>query len=190
EDIAILRALPNMTVIAACDADEVARVVAATRDWPGPVYIRLAQGGDPVVSDPAHGYEIGKAILLRPPGDVLFVTTGVLTQRALGAAAALARQQIRAGVLHVHTVKPIDAEAVVAHARTVRLVVTAEEHRVDGGLGSAVLEVLADRLAGRLPVVRRLGLPDAFPEGYGDQEYLLSKYGLDERSLTRVATEL
>jgi transketolase len=183
DDIAILRALPNMTIIAPCDAEEIERVIVATCQWDGPVYIRLARGEDRVVSQAALGFEIGKAILLRPPGDVLFVTTGVMAQRALDAVAALDVRGIEAGVLHVHTVKPLDEDTLLLHAAGVNLVVTVEEHVRNGGFGSAVLECLSENLGPQSPTVVRMGLPDAFVEGYGSQEYLLAKYGLDASNL-------
>jgi transketolase len=189
EDIALLRALPNMTVVAPCDAEEVARVVNATRDWDRPVYIRLAQGGDEIVSDEAWGFELGRAILMREAHDVLFATTGVMTQRALAAAQRLAHDGVEAGVLHLHTVKPLDAEAVVENGRRARLVVTVEEHMRNGGLGSAVLEVLADALGSGMPAVVRLGVPDQFPEGYGTQDYLLAQLGLDPDGLAQVVRQ-
>src|SRR5499433_1937228 len=111
EDIAIMRALPNMTVVCPADADEAARLMEQTLDWPGPIYVRLAKGGDAIVSRAEHGFQIGRAILMRPPGDVLMVTTGIMLQRALAAADLLAAQGIRAGILHMHTVKPLDADA-------------------------------------------------------------------------------
>lgn len=183
EDIAIMRALPNMTVVAPADADEMRRLMTATLDPPGPIYIRLAKGGDAVVTRATDGFAIGRAIALRPPGDVAIVTTGVMAQRALAAADLLAAGGIACGVLHMHTVKPLDVEALVAAARGARLLVAAEEHSRVGGLGGAVLEALSDALPGTLPPVLRLGLPDAFAEGYGSQDGLLEKYGLHPAGL-------
>ena len=170
EDIAIMRALPNMTVVAVADAEEMRRLMWATLDWPHPIYIRLAKGGDPVVTSPEDGFTLGKAILKRAPGDVLLVSTGVMLGPCLDAADLLEARGITCGVLHMHTVKPIDADALVDLAGKVRLIVTVEEHILTGGLGSAVLETLSDRLPGRIPPLRRLGLPDAFPVKYGSQQ--------------------
>ena len=108
EDLAIMRALPNMTVVAPCDADEMRRFMRKTIDWPHPIYIRLAKGGDKIVSKDEHGFEIGKAILLREPGVGLFVTTGVMAQLALQAADRLTSEGFQCGVLNMHTVKPLD----------------------------------------------------------------------------------
>jgi transketolase len=178
EDIAIMRALPNMTVVCPADADEAARLMEETIDWPGPIYIRLAKGGDAIVSKAEHGFRIGRAILMRPPGEVLIVTTGVMLQRALAAADLLAADGVRAGILHMHTVKPLDADGLLQAIHGVRLVVSLEEHVPTGGLGSAVAETLIDRLGDGLPAMLRLSLPDRFMHNYGSQDSLLKKHGL------------
>jgi len=165
EDIAIMRSLPNMTVVAPVDKEEMARFVPQTLDIPGPVYIRLAKGGDPVVSRAENGFEIGKAIEMRAPGDILLVSTGVMTNRALDAAAALeAAGGLNCGVLHMHTVKPLDEAAVLDLAGRVGGIVTLEEHTLVGGLGSAVNDLLGDKLGRAAPPVLRLGIPDRFPD--------------------------
>jgi transketolase len=153
------------------------------------MYIRLAQGDAEIVSREDNGFAFGRAIPMRPGDDALLVTTGVMTQVALHAAEFLAAEGVQAGVLHVHTVKPLDQDALIAHAQRVPLVVTVEEHLLSGGFGSAVLEVLSDRMGGAMPVVVRAGLPDAFPTGYGDQTGALRRVGLDERGIAdRVLT--
>ena len=183
EDIAILRALPRMTVLAPCDADEMCRLMPATLDLPGPVYIRLAKGYDPVVSRPEHGFEIGKPILMRPLGRYLLIATGVMTTRALRAAEILAGEGMECGVLHVHTLKPLDESAVVELARQVDGVVTVEEHTLVGGLGSAIAELMSSRLPGRARPLVRLGIPDVFPENYGSQDDLLAHFGLQPEAI-------
>jgi transketolase len=183
EDIAIMRALPNMTVVCPADADEAARLMEQTLDWPGPIYIRLAKGGDAVVSRAEHGFQIGRAIMMRQPGDVLMVTTGIMLQRALAAADLLAVQGIRAGVLHMHTVKPLDIDTLLSAIRGIRLLVTLEEHVPSGGLGSAVAEALIDKLGQGLPAMLRLSLPDRFMHNYGSQDSLLKLHGLAPNSI-------
>jgi len=185
EDLAIMRALPNMTVTAVCDAEEMTRLMNASLDWPHPIYIRLAKGGDPVVSRPEKGFAIGKAIEMSEhagdaAGDVdaLLVATGVATTAALEASKNLAADGVRCRVLHVHTVKPLDTQAIVAAARAARLVVTAEEHSIVGGLGSAVLEALADT-GEPMPPVRRLGIRDEFAHNYGNQQKLMDMWGIN-----------
>lgn len=187
EDVAIMRSLPNMTVVSVCDADEMVRFMDQTLDWPGPIYIRLAKGYDPIVSKPELGFEIGKAIAMRLAAHgarrrALIVATGVATTRALAAADALAEDGIECTVLHMHTVKPLDAAAVLEHAADMPVVVTVEEHTVVGGLGSAVTDALVEHCAGggggRLPVIKRLGIPDVFAVKYGSQDQLMQMYGL------------
>jgi len=184
EDIAIMRALPNMTVVAVSDAAEMTRLMGQSLDWPGPLYIRLGKGGDRVISRPDDDFCIGRAILRRPPGAVLVVATGIATTQALEAADTLAAEGIACGVLHMHTVKPLDVAALRAQMDGVRLLVTVEEHTIVGGLGAAVLEALAD---GDLapPRIRRLGIPDAFVKDYGSQEHLLAGFGLDAAGIAR-----
>ena len=140
EDIAILRAIPNMTIVSPADADEMRRLMPLTVDHPGPVYIRVARGFDPIVTNDEGGFEIGKAISMAQGTDALIVTTGITLKIALEAADALAETGVSAAVLHCHTVKPLDTEAILDYAGPVKAIVTIEEHTVIGGLGSAVAE--------------------------------------------------
>lgn len=173
DDIALMRAIPNMAVVAPVDADEMGRLMDASLTWPGPLYIRFAKGGDPIVSRAGDGFAIGKAIGLREGGEVLLVGTGVMTNRALIAAELLAESGVEAGVLHVHTVKPLDEQAILERAGTVRLVVTVEEHSEIGGLGAAVVDLLGEHGA---PVAfMKLALPDAFVHAYGSQDHVLEE---------------
>ena len=184
EDIAAMRSLPGMTVVAPVDAEEMRRFMPHTLDYPGPIYIRLAKGYDEVVSREADGFEIGRAITLREPGEVLFVTTGVMAQRALASAEMLAGEDIKCGVLHMHTVKPLDAETLLQLAGEVKLVVTVEEHTLIGGLGGAVAELFADHeWTAPSPRLKRLGLPDCFLSDYGSQDSLLESCDLDPAAI-------
>ncbi len=190
EDIAILRALPNMTIIAPCDADEMRRLMTQILDWPHPIYIRLAKGGDKVVSTDEAGFEIGKAILLREPSEGLFVTTGVMTQLAIEAAEKLEFDEgVTCGVLHIHTVKPIDSEALMHWLPKVNAVVTVEEHTRIGGLGSAVLEFCSDEIPEQTAKITRIGIPDQFAEKYGSQNSLLEHWGITVDSLCETMLE-
>ena len=148
DDIALMRAIPNMTVIAPCDAEEMKRLMPQTVDIEGPVYIRLAKGGDTVVSLPDKPFKIGKAIEIRPGGDVLIITTGITLKMAIDAAKVLEKQRINCQVLHLHTLKPFDDKAVIAALSGKKLAVSIEEHTLIGGLGSAVSEVFAASGAG------------------------------------------
>ncbi|MBO6948136.1 MAG: transketolase [Rhodospirillales bacterium] len=177
EDIAITSTLPNMTIVAPSDADEMARFMPTTLDWPHPVYIRLGKGGDPLVTKGQEGFEIGKAVRLRDGADIEIISTGVMSGRAVDAAEALAVDGISAGVLHMPTVKPLDRDCVLA-AGGAKLIVTVEEHFKAGGLGSAVSDILIDNH--RMPEmgILRLGLEDSFPLNYGSQDELLDAFGL------------
>ena len=183
EDFAIMRALPNMTVVAPCDADEMRRFMAKTVDWPHPIYIRLAKGGDAIVSCEDNGFEIGKAIPLRKAGSGLFITTGVMTQLALQAADQLSNDGLSCGVLHMHTVKPLDHVALSDWLPKLKGVVTVEEHTRIGGLGSAVLEFCNDEMPEQAAKVARIGIPDQFADQYGSQRSLLAHWGITVDSL-------
>lgn len=187
EDMAILRALPNMAIVAPADELEMVRCMEASVDWQGPLYIRVGKGNEPIVTTPETPFSIGRALEMRPAGDVAFISTGIVTARALEAASLLADRGIAAGVTHMHTVKPLDREAVRRLAGQVRLIVTVEEHSCIGGLGSAVSDVITeDWLPARL---LRLSLPDAFPEGYGSNDHLMEKAGLHPRQIADAAAQ-
>ncbi len=190
DDVAIMRTIPNMAVVAVCDAEEMKRLVPQTVDWPGPMYIRLAKGGDPVVSSPARPFEVGRAIVMREGGDATVVSTGVTTQLALEAATTLSARGIEASVLHFHTLKPFDSDALLRYARQTQAVLTVEEHTVIGGLGSAAAEVIAEgNLAGQVKF-RRIGIPDLFPSGYGTQATLMAKYGITSAAVASAVESL
>ena len=186
EDLAILRALPNMTLVAPCDADEMKRLMASTLDWPHPIYIRLAKGGDAIVSQEKNGFTLGKSILMQKPDDGLFVTTGVMTQLALEACQKLNDYNLRCGVLHVHTVKPLDHESLAHWLPKIEGIVTVEEHTRIGGLGSAVLEFCNDEMPDQATKILRIGLPDRFADKYGNQNSLLSHWGINVEKLVKV----
>jgi len=186
EDIAIMRALPNMAVVAVCDAQEMQAFMNVSLGWPHPIYIRLAKGGDPVVSRKENGFAIGKAIPMRRARarrPVVLMATGVMTTNSLAAAELLEREGIDAAVLHIHTVKPLDEAAVLEHAAGAALVVTVEEGVGIGGLGSAVTDLLVEKLGTGLPAMRRIALPDAFPHHYGVQDDLFDMFGLTPRQI-------
>ncbi|MEG4645366.1 transketolase subunit B [Paracoccus pantotrophus] len=179
EDLAIFRGLPNMTVIDPCDADDIIGMVPQIAAHDGPVYSRLPRGKVPSVltrHKPDYRFQLGKAQVIREGKDVLIVSTGFMTMRALDAAEALARDGVDAAVLHVPTIKPLDTETILVEARKGgRLVVTAENHTVVGGLGEAVATTLLRN--GVTPAFRMIGLPDQFLEA-GALPTLHEMYGL------------
>jgi transketolase len=181
EDVALLRPLPGMTIVAPADAGEMVRLMEASLEVPGPLYVRIAKGNEPVVTRADDGFAIGRAILMRPAGEVLFVSTGAMTARTLRVAETLSAEGIEAGVLHAHTLKPFDDAGLLAAAAGARLIVTVEEHVRSGGLGSAVLESLSDAESA-LPVLR-LALPDRFSRDYGSQEHVLDVAGLSPAAI-------
>jgi transketolase len=191
DDFALMRVLPNMTVVAVSDAEEMERLMEQTLDWPDPIYIRLAKGGDKVISSAQNGFKIGKAIVLRKPvvaPSVLFVSTGPMSANTLSAAAILEAKGIESSVLHVHTVKPLDVETIIENVADVRLIVVVEEHSRIGGLGSAILEAVSDRRIS-LPTFIRLGLADEFAGHYGVQNDLLETNGLMPHQIAQKAEE-
>lgn len=190
DDFALMRVLPNMTVMAVSDAEEMRRLMEQSLDWPYPIYIRLAKGGDKIISKEENGFAIGKAIPMRKASSansVLFVTTGVMTTNTLVAAEILATQGIDSTVLHFHTVKPLDVDALLSCVAKAKVIVTVEEHSRIGGFGSAIIEVLTDNLI-TIPPVKRLGLAEAFSKHYGSQNDLLEVNGLMPQQIAE-ATE-
>jgi len=184
EDLSIMRAVPNMTVIAPCDGDEIRRLLPLTSSWDGPIYIRLARYGKPTVSEQKNGFTIGKAIMLRrafcEQGFVLLISTGAMTPKAIAAADELNEIGVSCSVLHVPTVKPIDRSAICAYAHDASLVVTLEENILCGGFGSACIEALVDENEfGGLPPILRIGLADKFIQEYGTQQSLFEASGLE-----------
>ena len=187
EDIALMRTIPGMTVIVPSDDVEAKAAVRAAYEMDGPVYMRFGRLAVPVINDvPGYTFEVGRAKVLREGTDVTIVACGLMVQAALEAAEALAADGISAEVINMHTVKPLDTETLVASAAKTGHVVTAEEHSVIGGLGSAVCDALAEQC----PVpVKKVGVEDVFGES-GPATDLLAKYGLDAAGVERAVREL
>ena len=185
QDLAIMRAMPDMTVLAPADETELLAMMDWAAAYQGPVYLRLARDGVPDVFDTSYAFSPGAVHRLREGGDVALVSTGAQTSRVLQAADRLAEAGVAATVVHVPSLKPLDAAALVAAIGEVSLVVTAEEHSVHGGLGGLVAEVLTG--AGPSPRVERVGLDDVWGES-APNDFLLEKHGLSaERTAHRVA---
>ncbi len=176
EDIAVLRALPAMTVVAPGDPIEVRAATRAIVEHQGPCYLRLGRAGEPTIHDSAITFQLGKAIEVRDGDAITIISTGALLQNVVRVADTLAARGIQARVLSMHTIKPLDEDAILAAARETRAIVTVEEHSVIGGLGGAVAECLAE--SGSSVPFKRLGLPSAFSAHIGSQEYLRSQSNL------------
>lgn len=176
EDAAVMRSIPNITVVCPADCAEIFKTVQAAVKFEGPMYIRLtgAVGNPPVYSED-YAFEIGKAVVLREPSDVTFIATGSMVYESLEAVKLLEEKGIKAGVINMHTIKPLDASAIELALKRSKLIVTVEEHSVIGGLGSAVAEYKAAKC--NAPPQLILGLPDAF-DVTGEYRYLLERHGL------------
>lgn len=183
EDLAIMRALPNMKVVAPGDPVEVRAATRALAGMPGPAYLRLGRAGEPTVNAEDVHFEVGKAIRVRPGSDVTVISTGGMLTAALEAARLCAEADIDVRVLSMHTVKPLDVDAIAQAVRETRLIVSLEEHSLAGGLGGAIAEAMADNnLVARL---LRLGLPSEPTYVVGSNEYLLEHYGLTPEAIAR-----
>ena len=176
EDLAVMRALPEVMVFAPADKVEAAAVAKAVAEYPGTCYIRLGRGGEPIVREHIQDFQVGKALPVQSGGKVAIFTTGDIYGEAAKAVTLLEEQGIHPTVYTFPTVKPIDAQTICACADTHELLVTCEEHHIAGGLGTAVAEVLAEH-PGRCSLLR-LGIEGGYCADVGDQSHLRRKYGL------------
>ncbi len=184
-DIAIMRSLPNMTVVVPSDPVAIGKLLPQVAEWPGPVFFRLNRNEVPVLFDDSYAPKIGEAITLRPGNDVTLICAGLMVSRCLEAADTLADQGVEARVLEVHTVKPMDVERVVQAARETGALVTVEEHSIIGGLGGAVAEAVGDSY----PVpIKRVGIADKFAET-GPYLEILDRYGMSVADIVAAARQ-
>jgi transketolase len=184
-DLAILRSLPNMTIVVPGDTVAVARLLPQVAEWPGPVYFRMNRNEVPLLFGEDYAPQIGRAVAVRPGTDLTFIACGLMLSRAIQAAENMAQGGVSARVLEMHTIKPLDANAVEQAARETGAIVTVEEHSIIGGLGAAVAEVVTDCF----PVpVKRVGLPDTFAET-GPYDRILDRYGMSVESIMAAARE-
>jgi len=186
EELGHMRTLPYMTVIVPCDALEAKRATIACADYPGPVFLRLGRSPIPTITKEADPYRIGHAVVMRPGDDLTLIACGVMVGHALQAAESLSKEDIQARVLNLHTIKPIDRQTLIAAAKETGAVVTAEEHTVLGGMGSAVAEVLVQTH----PVpMRFVGVEDAFGTS-GDPADLLKVFHLMPEDIVKAAKDV
>lgn len=179
EDIAVMRAMPYMTVLVASDAVETRQMVLASERHVGPLYLRTVRCPVPVIFDASYRFEIGRSYRLTEGDDLTIISTGIMTPKALAAVKSLEKEGIRARLIHMPTIKPIDREAIVKASRETGRIITVENHSMIAGLGGAVSEVLTDEAPCYL---RRLGFPDIFGES-GDDEVIFSKYGVNTENI-------
>lgn len=187
EDIAIMRVLPNMTVLSPCDATQTKlATVASVEQVKGPAYIRYGREAVPDFTTEDLPFEVGKGQLLKEGKDITIIATGHLVWESLQAAYELDKQNINARVINIHTIKPIDKEIIIKAAQETKKIITAEEHQINGGLGSAVAEVLAKFAPAP---VQMIGMDDQFGES-GKPDELMDKYGMKTENIVRVALNM
>ena len=184
EDIAIMRAIPNMKVIAPADSVETEKLIEYLMTYTdSPVYVRLTRMNTEVVFDEKYKFEFGKGIKMRKGKDITIISTGIMLTLAISAAEILKTKGISAEVIHMPSIKPIDEKMIIASAKTTGKVLTIEEHSIIGGLGSAVAEVLSEKIPVKL---KRMGIKDQFAES-GTPEALFEKYGLTDKNIVKEA---
>jgi transketolase len=185
-DIAVLRALPNMTIVAPADSVECRQAAIALTDMPGPAYLRITRDATPVIFGEEYRFVLGKVVTVRKGTDITIFGTGVQTTRALEACDLLAKAGISAHLVHVPTLKPIDVRGIVAAAKKTGRVLTTEDHTIIGGLGGAVAEVLGQHF----PVPMKIhGLQDCYGES-GPNDAMLEKYGMTPKHIAAAAKAL
>ena len=185
EDIAVMRCMPNMTVICPADPYETQQAVFAATEFLGPVYLRTVRCPVPVIFDSSHDFQIGKSYQLCAGTDLTIISTGMMTPKALQAAKELDKEGIKARLIHMPTVKPLDTEAIVKASTETGRIITVENHSRLGGLGGAVAEVLTEHAPCKL---HRLGFPDTFGES-GDNEAIFSKFGINTECIIAEARQ-
>lgn len=183
EDLAAMRVLPNMTVVAPGDPWEAYEATLAAARTEGPVYLRIGRGGEPTLHKVGAKFELGKAIRLRDGADLALLSTGNMLETALLVADKLAEDGLRATVMSVHTLKPLDESAILHVATRVPLIATLEEHSITGGLGGAVAEVLAESGLREPPRLKRFGMATTFPSVVGSHDHLRRQAGLDAAAI-------
>jgi len=186
EDIALMRALPKMTIIVPADGYETEKVIETVCEYEGPVYIRLARSPFPTIFGNNYKFKIGKSQTIRNGDQVTIIAIGIMVSKALGAASILEKEGIEARVINMSTIKPIDESAIIAAAKETGAIVTAEEHSIIGGLGSAVAEVIGETV----PVpLKRIGIKDCFGLS-GKPEELFCIFGLKEKDIVEAAKDV
>ncbi len=184
EDLAVMRAMPGLAVVAPGDPVEARAATRAVIAYHGPCYLRLGKAGEPVVHQSPIDFELGKAIPMREGRDATLISTGGILQNVVRAAERLVKEGIATRVLSMPTIKPLDTEAVLAAARETGAIFTIEEHSVVGGLGSAVAEVLAETEGTKVPF-KRIGVPSGFSPYIGSQEYMQECHGLTKAGIAK-----
>ena len=185
EDISLMRSIPNMTVVVPADGIEAEKMIFAAAEFDGPMYIRLGRSAVPTIFEDDYNFEIGKGVVLRDGNDATIIACGIMVNEALIAADMLKEENINARVINMSTIKPIDTDLIIKAAKETKAIVTAEEHSVIGGLGSAVSEVVSES---NPIIVKKVGMNDCFGES-GTPSELLEKYGLTAKNIVEKVKE-
>lgn len=187
-EFSIMNAMPNMTMVAPCDANQAKKLLRKSLDYKGPIYIRIPRGEEPAVYDEnfEYDYEIGKAIVINEGKDLTFIATGMAVYNAVQAARELEKHGLDVGVIDMHTIKPIDKEAIIHAAKCTKNIITIEDHNILGGLGARVADVLMEEgISARL---KKIGVPDCFAE-IGYPEELYPYYKMDTKGIVETTLE-
>lgn len=185
EDISLMRSIPNMTVVVPADGVEAEKMIFAAAEFNGPMYVRLGRSAVPTIFEQDYNFEIGKGVVLRDGNDATIIACGIMVNEAIIAADMLKEENINARVINMSTIKPIDTELIIKAAKETKAIITAEEHSIIGGLGSAVSEVVSEN---HPIIVKKVGVNDSFGES-GTPNELLEKYGLNAKNIVEKVKE-
>ena len=189
EDIAIMRCIPNMTIFAPADANEMKKIMLQTTQHSGPIYLRLAKGYEPVVTDQESIFEIGKSVVMTKGKDAILFTTGITLKIALDCAEVLSSKGFDISVVHLPTIKPLDKN-VLSLIKNIPVVVTVEEHSLIGGFGSALGEIILEENFENPIKFKRIGVSDIFPDEYGSQSSLMERFSITQINLVNTILKL
>ena len=189
EDIAIMKTLPNMKIIAPCDPIESKLATFAIAEIKGPIYFRIGTGGEPQIYDDSYKYEFGKGVVMREGNDATIIATGSIIYDALKASEELEKENISVGVINIHTIKPIDQDIIIKSARDTGIIVTAEEHNREGGFGESVASVILENYNHTIKF-KRLGIKDCFCSYYGSHQELKSHFGIAKDDIVKEVRNL
>lgn len=188
EDISIMRSLPNMSVFSVSDEKEMKELILQSKNYKGPMYIRLAKGGDRIISH-NRKFFIGKNVIYKQPDKITLVSTGVSTQECLDALEKLnVDDRKKVGLIHVHTIKPFDEKKFINIIKNTKTIITVEEHTKINGLGSLISDIVTSKLNNKIKIIK-LGLPDKFNSHYGTQQELFNFFKIDSKNISRIIKE-
>lgn len=185
EDISLMRSIPNMTVVVPADGVEAEKMIFAAAEFNGPMYVRLGRSAVPTIFEEDYNFEIGKGVVLKEGNDATIIACGIMVNEAIIAADMLKEENINVRVINMSTIKPIDTELIIKAAKETKAIITAEEHSIIGGLGSAVSEVVSEN---HPTIVKKVGVNDSFGES-GTPNELLEKYGLNAKNIVEKVKE-